>query len=121
MSLTLDQWEARLRRLAGRSLEPLSLKVVERAARDMAKAAQQTVPVRTGRLRASIGIGSVRVSSKQASATVEARTPYAAFVEFGTVNMAPRAYMRTAAHQITPRFVRSAAQIGAEALTRGLT
>jgi HK97 gp10 family phage protein len=102
-------------------MQPLALEAVENASRQMVKAAQQTVPVKTGRLRASIGIGSTTVTTRRATADVEARTHYAAFVEFGTVNMAPRAYMRTAARQITPGFKRAAAVVGTEALTRSLT
>jgi hypothetical protein len=77
--------------------------------------------VKTGRLRASIGIGTVSSEANSVAATVEARTSYAAFVEFGTVRMAPRAYMRTSAKVITPGFKRAAELIGVEALTRSLT
>ena len=77
---------------AAGDLRPLALEAVESAANAGVKAAQRTVPVDTGRLRASIGIGAIAAQPTFVSATFEARTTYAGFVEFGTARMGPRPY-----------------------------
>lgn len=77
--------------LAGRSaLFQASTKVVQTA--------KQLVPVRTGNLRDSIGLAPGTEGGRTGTALVSvvATAPYAGYVEFGTVHMAPRPYMRPA-------------------------
>lgn len=58
--------------------------------------AKLRVPVRTGTLRRSINTQVVFQSSTRVTARIGPNTDYAAFVEFGTVRMAARPYMRPA-------------------------
>lgn len=65
----------------------------------VAARARELVPVRTGTLRASIG---VRTASAGAGVQVEATAPYAAYVEFGTIHMAAEPYLQPAVDEVTP-------------------
>ncbi len=61
-------------------------------AEEVVDAAQGFAPVRTGRLRDSIAV----ISVTDTEAIIGAGAPYAAFVEFGTMHMAARPFMRPA-------------------------
>jgi HK97 gp10 family phage protein len=57
--------------------------------------AKRIVPVRTGRLRASIGTGHIDGNS----AVVQASAPYAGYVELGTRYMRAQPYLRPALYK----------------------
>ena len=120
MSLTLDGWERRLRDVP-RIIQPLSFEAVESTARKGVNVAQGVVPVRTGRLQASISVDTTQVENTRTVGEYSAKTAYAKFVEEGTVHFGPRRYMQTSARIITPKFKQAAATIAIEALTRSLT
>ena len=65
--------------------------------------AMKTVPVDTGELKRSIGL---HLEDGGLTAVVEATKEYAGYVEYGTRFMAAQPYMRPAAEQIAPLFVR---------------
>ncbi len=120
MTLTLDAWERRLRDVP-RIMKPLSLEAVQATARKGVNVAQGVVPVRTGRLQASIGIDSFKVLSGQTIGEYSAKASYAKFVEEGTVHFGPRRFMQTSARIIKPKFRRAAGVVAIEALTRSFT
>ncbi len=120
MSITLEAWERRLRAVP-RIMQPLSLEAVQATARKGVNVAQGVVPVRTGRLQASIGIDSFKVLSGQTIGEYSAKAEYAKFVEEGTSRFGPRRYMQTSARIITPKFKKAAATVAVEALRRTLT
>ena len=66
--------------------------VTEKVARDIERDAKAFAPVDTGNLRSSIGTD-IDVSAASISATVGATASYAAYVEYGTSTMAPRAHL----------------------------
>ncbi len=120
MTLTLEAWERRLRDVP-RIIKPLSLEAVQATARKGVNVAQGVVPVRTGRLQASIGIDSFKVTTGQTVGEYSAQAEYAKFVEEGTVHFGPRRFMQTSARIIKPKFRRATEVIAIEALTRSLT
>ena len=71
--------------LAGRAARESSLQAAEQTA----AYARQVVPVRTGRLKASIAAGEEGEKGR-----VRAICPYAAYVEMGTRFMTARPYLR---------------------------
>lgn len=77
---------------ASRDILPLARVVVQKSAADIKRDAQAFAPVDTGTLRSSIGY-----ETKELTGSVEAvigpTVEYAAYVEFGTSEMAPHAYM----------------------------
>lgn len=68
--------------------------IVEGLADVWVQDAQRTVPVDTGQLRARTNVVSIRASGRSAEATLQADTPYAGFVEYGTRYVPPRAFFR---------------------------
>ena len=64
--------------------------------------AKNVVPVKTGRLKGSIQVRSLRKTKTGASAEIAPKTEYDIFVEFGTYKMGARPYMRPAAFAIFP-------------------
>ncbi len=120
MTLTLEAWERRLRDVP-RIIKPLSLEAVQATARKGVNVAQGVVPVRTGRLQASIGVDSFKVLSGQTIGEYSAKAEYAKFVEEGTVHFGPRRYMQTSARIIKPKFRRATEVIAIEAIRRSLT
>ena len=93
-----------LRRRVGYASEA----IVREAGETCLRRAKQLAPVRTGRLRESI-----ELSTMPNAAVVEAKAPYAGFVEHGTKYARPRPYMAPA--------VREAMEKMAEALERLLS
>lgn len=63
---------------------PKLVAAVTEGAEAVSTEAQAIVPVDTGQLRDSIGVGTVELVGTTVQATVEATAPHAAFVEFGT-------------------------------------
>ncbi len=120
MTLTLDAWERRLRAVP-RIIQPLSLEAVQSTARKGVNVAQGVVPVRTGRLQASISIDTFQVQASRTIGEYSAKALYAKFVEEGTSRFGPRRYMQTSARIVTPKFKKAATTIAVEALRRSLT
>ncbi|GEM_PF-793134 len=82
------------------------LPVQRKWAGEMVREARRIVPVRTGRLRHSIRVGPDREAGRVGAsvATIIADAPYAGFVEFGTVRMAPRPYLGPAISKYARRY-----------------
>lgn len=74
--------------------------VVAKAALDIEADAKALCPVDTGALR-----GSIKAEVEGFRAEIAPHKEYAAYVEFGTYKMAPRAYMRPAADINEPKFI----------------
>ncbi|MCP8307958.1 MAG: HK97 gp10 family phage protein [archaeon] len=66
----------------------------EEASKLIAQSAKRKAPVRTGKLRDSI---------RASSFMVEARVPYAAYVEFGTRKMEAQPFLRPAIEESIPK------------------
>ncbi len=77
---------------AGPKAQRESAGALSKAAQETQAAAQAAVPVRTGGLRNSIG-----VRGHGDEQIVEATSPYAVYVEFGTSRMGPQPFMWPAA------------------------
>lgn len=82
--------------------------VIRKTAHDIERDAKIFCPVDTGNLRNSISTG---ITGDGRFGSIEAEigptADYAAFVEYGTSRMAPRAYMGPALDRNTPDFVRA--------------
>lgn len=63
---------------------PQLVDAVTEACAAVADEAEAIVPVDTGELKSSIGIGTVSLEGTTVQGTVQATAPYAAYVEFGT-------------------------------------
>ncbi len=96
MSISLDVWVSRVDKATNLNVTDTARQGAE-LIRDEAK---RIVPVKTGFLRDSIVVTRVETLRTGAAVRVEAQAPYALFVEFGTVHMGPRAFMRTAADTV---------------------
>ncbi len=87
--------------------------VVGFAAARTVETARQAAPVRTGELRNSIaaltGLGGL-------SATVEAASDHAVFVEYGTSRMRPQPFMGPAADAAEEDFVKAMEALGGDVL-----
>lgn len=70
----------------------LVMQIVEKTALDIVAQAQEAAPVRTGALRASIGME----MTGPAEATVSVGVDYGLFVELGTVKMGAQPYLTPA-------------------------
>ena len=68
--------------------------IVEALADIWVEESQRTAPVDTGQLRARINVTSIQDRGRSAEATLQADTPYAGFVEYGTRYQAPNPYFR---------------------------
>ena len=89
--------------------------VIRKTAMDVIATAQTFVPVDTGATKTSIGAdfeGDGR--SAAMAAEIGPTTNYAAHLEYGTVNMAPHAFMGPALDKHTPSFVDALEQIVGE-------
>ena len=75
-----------------KGLGPVATATLNEIAEGVVEQAQGLAPVKTGRLRASIGITAQGDNFVEVSATA----PYAGYVEFGTIKMSPRPFMRPA-------------------------
>lgn len=80
-----------LGRIANEAL-PLAKLVVQKSAADIKRDAQAFAPVDTGNLRSSIGY-ETEMAPNSVGAEVGPSAAYGAFVEFGTSQHAPAAYM----------------------------
>ncbi len=85
--------QQRLARLAANA-DDAALEIVDALADVWITESQRTVPVDTGQLRARTTIVSVRSTGVRGEADLQADTPYAGFVEYGTRYMSPRPFFR---------------------------
>jgi len=74
-------------------------RALDEAAENVRETASDMAPVRTGFLRASVVIFEVEQWVRKISATAH----YASFVEFGTIRMAAKPFMRPALHSSIPQ------------------
>lgn len=70
------------------------------AAMNVLERAKQRCPVDTGNLRNSIVLEGAEGFTLGNDLVISAKAPYAAYVEYGTANQAPQAFMRPAAEEI---------------------
>lgn len=89
----------RLRERFERQIKQRNHAALEEWANDTVAAMREIVPVKTGRLRDSIGW---RFSGDD-SVLIEADAPYAAAVEFGTVKRGPRPFFYPVLEEMMPR------------------
>ncbi|MBQ7455198.1 MAG: HK97 gp10 family phage protein [Clostridia bacterium] len=80
------------------------LTALDETARVAAQMAADSAPVVTGRLRRSVSAVPAVWEGKGAAACVEARCPYAAYVELGTSIARPHPFLRPAALDAARRF-----------------
>lgn len=71
-----------------------ALQIVEALADVWISESQRKVPVDTGQLKARTNVVSVRSAGVRGEADLQADTPYAGFVEYGTRYVAPRPFFR---------------------------
>lgn len=124
MSLTLNQWEARLRSVSTR-IGPLAHQATGATAKEVERQWKATVPVDSGDYQGSIGIEFDGIRPNEAFHTVtgggdDSDAPYGFWVEYGGAHP-PRPHARRALAESTPKFRRRAEVVGVEALTRSLT
>jgi HK97 gp10 family phage protein len=79
---------------------------------EAASRSRSIAPARTGRLRSSIG--STRLGRLEWA--LEAKAPYAAYVEYGTRRMVARPYMRPGAASVLPLAAAGCGRLVEEAL-----
>ncbi len=124
MTLTLTQWEARLRTVAVTFTLQYGVPAVTKTSRVLEGRAKEQVPFLTGRLHDSIMVQQSEFDSRSASQEITAGgveirgelVDYARHQEYGTVHIAPRAYMRTAMFDTVPVFRRNAADAAIKSL-----
>ena len=90
----IDELDGLRRALASIAADSGAFPIVEALADIWVDESQRTAPVDTGQLRARINVSSVVSSGRNAQATIQADTPYAGFVEYGTRYQAPNPYFR---------------------------
>jgi HK97 gp10 family phage protein len=88
--------------------------VLDKTAHDIEATAKQLVPVDTGALKNSIGVD--RPLTDALVAEVGPTQEYGAHVEYGTVHMAPHAYMGPALDLYGPGFVDALAHVAGDIL-----
>lgn len=88
---------------ATREVLPLARVVIQKSAADVKRDAQIFAPVDTGNLRSSIGY-ETRELVGSVEAEIGATADYAAYVEFGTSRMAPRAFLGPSLDRNGPAF-----------------
>ncbi len=88
--------------------------VIRRYALAVEGTAKLFCPVDTGHLKGSIGPPKYEGDGRYGamSATITAAANYAAYVEFGTRNMPPQAFMGPALDRHTPQYIAAVAQLG---------
>lgn len=86
--------------------------VMDKSAHDIEATAKQLVPVDTGATKNSIGVD--RPVGKDLIAIIGPTTEYAPDLEFGTVRMAPRAFMGPSLDIHAPGFVAGMAAVAAD-------
>ena len=90
----IDELDGLRRALASIAADSGAFPIVEALADIWVDESQRTAPVDTGQLRARINVTSVVSSGRNAQATIQADTPYAGFVEYGTRYISPNPYFR---------------------------
>jgi len=90
----VNDLEACRKALAAFAKESGALPIVEALADIWVEESQRKVPVDTGQLKARINVTSIREMGNRAEATLQADTPYAGFVEYGTRYQRPQPYFR---------------------------
>lgn len=105
--------KARLDRLAN-DADAGGLEIVDALADVWISESQRRVPVDTGQLRARTNIVSVRSAGVRAEADLQADTPYAGFVEYGTRYVAPRPFFRDGRDAAVKAADRLGARLGSE-------
>lgn len=85
--------------------------VVRASAQRVVATAQSFVPVDTGATRSSIHATTTQAGLAGVEAEIGPTTHYAPFLEYGTVKMAPHAFMGPALDRETPAFVEALSQI----------
>lgn len=88
--------------------------LVDKTAHDIQATAQTLVPVDTGNLKNSIGVD--RPVGSDIVAVIGPTAEYGAHVEYGTVNMAPHAYMGPSLDVHTPPFFEAMADVAGDIL-----
>lgn len=91
--------------------------VVRKTASDVVATAQRFAPVDTGATKNSIhasGPGSGPLGPESLAAEIGPTTEYAPHLEYGTVNMAPHAFMGPALDRHGPDFTAGIAQVAGE-------
>lgn len=112
----LNQYQNQLERVAG-EISLAARAVTSRYTDLIVKEAKRLVPVDTGRLRDSITADTQGEASRTvATGDIVADAPYAGFVEFGTVRMAPQPYMRPALAKYRRDFKNDLEKAGADVL-----
>lgn len=114
MTIRLDVWVGRLEKAADLDVTDTAQQGAE-LIRDEAK---RIVPVKTGFLRDSIVVTRAETLQTGAAVRIEAQAPYARFIEFGTVHIAPRAFMRTAADTVRAVLGTTLTDTGVKVLTQ---
>lgn len=89
------------------SIPPRIGTVVYKSSIDLRDLIKSKTPVRTGRLRDSIQIDGTSLSPYQYQAYIGSDVEYANAVEFGTVNSAPKPFMRSSINGYEPIFIAS--------------
>jgi HK97 gp10 family phage protein len=77
---------------------------VHKSAADVERWGKTFVPVDTGATKSSIGVDFAGSNAVQSVANIGPTTSYAPHLEWGTVHMAPRAFMGPAADLVFPDF-----------------
>ncbi|RHA38737.1 HK97-gp10 family putative phage morphogenesis protein [Cellulomonas rhizosphaerae] len=105
-------------RAAGRAAEPRVKAVLRKAATDVTAQAKMFSPVDTGFLRNSINHSQLQGSRYTGDWFIEIgpTASYGAYVEFGTSQHGPQAFMGPALDRITPGYVAAMQQIAASLL-----
>lgn len=99
---------------AGTNTTRMAGTVLTKAARDVERISKQLVPVDTSATQNSIGVDDRR--SNRLEAVIGPTTEYAPYLELGTANMGPRAFMGPAADLVGPSLTAAMAAIGVDAL-----
>lgn len=105
--------QARFEQLA-RDADSSAFELVEALADVWISESQRTVPVDTGQLRARTTLVSVRSSGVRGEADLQADTPYAGFVEYGTRYVAPRPFFRDGRDAAARAAAKAGGRIGSE-------
>jgi HK97 gp10 family phage protein len=88
--------------------------VIRKYALQVEGTAKVFAPVDTGHLKGSIGPPTYEGDGRfgEITATITAAAAYAGYVEYGTRNMAPHAFMGPALDRHTPEYIEAVSRIG---------
>lgn len=102
---------------AGRQVGQQARTVVRKTAYDIQASAKAFAPVDTGNLKSSITTSDLRIgTSGTIAAEIGPTANYGGYVETGTSQHAPQAYMGPAADRHSGSFAEAMAQLGAEVI-----